>query len=259
MPYEQSRSCSLRVQQCTISEAVVNNAEEMAAAVVAHYPLANRAFERLLDILPAMTNYAAIPLRNYVSRPSVEDGILQAYNSCFGRDDGVYTVVVGPEGSGKTSTTACMSEHKTGVLHLSMNREDTPSSVLRKILSISGEQLDYKTFQPGLRDLYPLLVLVASKMGGRRLTILLDVDSYVCRYADSLAMVRVVAAQLAQAANVVVVTSDQTASVAFAHPDPNSDPNPNPNPSICRWAPSPSTSATPTNSSFPLPPLVSLT
>jgi hypothetical protein len=169
------------MQQSTISEAVVNNAEEMAAAVVAHYPLANRAFERLLDILPAMTNYAAIPLRNYVSRPSVEDGILQAYNSCFGRDDGVYTVVVGPEGSGKTSTTACMSEHKTGVVHLSMNREDTPSSVLRKILSISGEQLDYKTFQPGLRDLYPLFVLVANKMGGRRLTILLDVDSYVLR------------------------------------------------------------------------------
>jgi hypothetical protein len=144
-PYEQSsRTCSRRMQQSTISQAVVSNAEEMAAAVVAQHPLAKRAFERLLDVLPVATIFGPVYgiYGNYVSRPAIEERILQAYNSCLGSGDGVYTVVVGPEGSGKSSATAHALEHKPGVVYMHMDRADTPSSVLRNILRRSGEQID---------------------------------------------------------------------------------------------------------------------
>ena len=81
-----------------------------------------RALERLLFHLPTATITFPI-LENYVSRPSLEGGILRVYNSS--RESDAYTVIVGPKGTGKSSVVAHVLNNKSGVLYLDVSEADT--------------------------------------------------------------------------------------------------------------------------------------
>ena len=60
---------------------------------------------------------------NYVARPSLEKCILQASEQSLKNKGGLYTIVVGAKGAGKTSAVARVLREKKGVLALLVDRK----------------------------------------------------------------------------------------------------------------------------------------
>ena len=140
------------LQQSSSNE-IMSTASGALSAAVAAQPLVKQLLEWWANDLPtAKVNFPF--LGNYVSRPLLENRIRQVYNSRLrlGRD--AYTVVVGSKGAGKSFATAHVLQRKPGVLYLSVSKADTPSSLLRKILKISGKHVE-ESNELGLEILYP--------------------------------------------------------------------------------------------------------
>jgi hypothetical protein len=180
---------------------------------VANFPIAKRAYERLVFTLPVAT--PSFPfLETYVSRPALENMILEVYNSRSEDIYGAYTVLVGLEGSGKKSTTAHALDKKPGVVYLPVSAADTRVSLVRKILNTSGEVIeDHAEFDTSI--FYLLLEQVARRLDDRPLMVVLDLDSSACSSDRVLFMVASVAKSLARGASVVVVLADAHAGLVI--------------------------------------------
>ena len=179
------------------------------------YPGAKRALKQLFVVLPTTTNTFLFVGDNYVSRPSIEDKILQVYNSPLrsGRDS--YTVVVGPTGSGKDFDTMRVLGQKPGVLWVSVSEALTPSSLLRRLLQTSGVAVEQNMLL-GLNVLLPVFQQIADHNDGRPITIVFDVSVEEGPSLENvLYSVKSAAKKLAPAANVIVLLSGTTAGITF--------------------------------------------
>ena len=115
------------------------------------------------------------------------------------------------KGSGKTSTVAHVLSNKPGLLFVTVSESDTSSSLLQKLLSLSGERCDENM---NINILYPVLNQAAKDMGGRRVTVVLEIE----RETDSnsvLYMAKSAAKKLAVASNVIIILSEANAGLMF--------------------------------------------
>ena len=198
-------------QLSTSSGDVFNTVGAFSSAIVAAYPGVSRALEKLTRNLPTSKYNFEIP-ENYISRPALESKIQKVYASQEKCD--AYTVVVGVKGSGKSSAVAHVLSNKPGLLYISVSESDTSSSLLRKLLEISGERCDEITNILGVNILYPVLDQAAKDMGGRRVTVVLEIE----RGTDSnsvLYMAKSAAKKLAVASNVIIILSEANAGLMF--------------------------------------------
>ena len=184
------------------------------SAFVATYPGSKDVIQRLLSKLPDAA--VVIPIiDNYVSRPVLEDEILQVYN--LRREDsfGAYTIIVGPKGAGKSFATAHVLQLKPGVVYLRISQAETPLSLVRKLLKACGVNVD-DNFEIGVDVLNALLVQVAKKAGGRPITIVFEVERALGASSDEvLYMIDSAAKELALSANVIIVVSEANDALAL--------------------------------------------
>ena len=168
-------------------------------------------FRMWANELPFVTARFRVP-RNYVSRPSLESKILDVYESRT-EDSDSYTVIVGPKGAGKTSTVAHVLNNKPGVILLEVSEADSEKTFLLQLLSVGGASVEVNSvLQMG--SLYPVFAQAAGKSGGRRITIVVEVERGTA--SDGvLYMVKSAAKKLATEANVIIVLSDANAALAF--------------------------------------------
>jgi hypothetical protein len=150
--------------------------------------------------------------KDYISRPSFEKTILKvSKNVMEGKRPGVYTILVGPKGSGKSAVVARVLSGKRGVVHIAINEKDTPYTVVLKLYQQIGLKYD-----PALRttiDHFPsVLQKVADDREGLPITIVLEMES--CG-PQALRLVKLTAAKFASNANVIVILSDMNAASAF--------------------------------------------
>ena len=181
------------------------------SAIVAAFPGVSRALEKFQLNLPAIKYTFEIP-ENYISRPSLESKIQKIYDTRKKTD--AYSVLVGVKGSGKSSAVAHVLSNKPGLLYIAVSESDTSSSLLQKLLSISGERCDENMNILDVNILYPVLNQAAKDMGGRRVTVVLEVE----RGTDSssvLYMAKSVAKKLAVASNVIIILSEANAGLMF--------------------------------------------
>ena len=107
-----------------------------------------------------------------------------------------------------------MLSNKPGLLYISVSESDTSSSLLQKLLEISGERCDENTNILDVNILYPVLNQAAKDMGGRRVTLVLEIE----RWTDSnsvLYMAKSAAKKLAVASNVIIILSEANAGLMF--------------------------------------------
>jgi len=103
---------------------------------------------------------------------------------------------------------------KPGLLYITVSESDTSSSLLQKLLSISGERCDENINILDVNILYPVLDQAAKDMGGRRVTVVFEIE----RGADSnsvLYMAKSAAKKLAVASNVIIILSEANAGLMF--------------------------------------------
>jgi len=176
------------------------------------YPSATKALKQLFFRLPTAT--ASFPINErYVSRPSLESKIQKVYN--YSRQSDSFYVIVGPKGTGKSSLVAHVLQHKSGVLYFKVNEVDTATTLLCRILASSGVVVtDNDVDLLPLSTLYPVLSQASNEAGGRRMTIVFEVEWGI---PSSEGVWRVIAAakKLAVVANVIVILSDASAGLVF--------------------------------------------
>jgi len=181
------------------------------STIVAAFPGVSRALEKLKLDLPTTTHTFKVT-KNYVSRPLLESKIQKIYDTETESD--AYTVLVGGKGSGKSTAVARVLNEKPGLLYITVSESDTSSSLLQKLLSISGERCDENINILDVNILYPVLDQAAKDMGGRRVTVVLEIE----RGADSnsvLYMAKSAAKKLAVASNVIIILSEANAGLMF--------------------------------------------
>ena len=103
---------------------------------------------------------------------------------------------------------------KPGVLCLRVSHADTLSSLLRKLLLTSGENCEKDIDVLDIDILYPVLKKAAKEMGGRRVTVVIEIERWT--ESDSvLYMVKSSAKKLAVASNVIIILSDANDGLMF--------------------------------------------
>lgn len=150
--------------------------------------------------------------KEYTSRPSFEKTILKVSKNVRDiKSPGIFTILVGPKGSGKLSVVARVLSGKRGVVHIVIGEKDTPYSIVLKLYEQIGLIHD-----PDLQvtvDHFPSILLrVAEERQGLPITIVLEMDSSGPR---ALRLVKMIAAKFAPNANVIVILSDMNAASAF--------------------------------------------
>jgi hypothetical protein len=181
------------------------------SGAVAAFPAVSKALEKFKRNLPA-TKHSFPVVKNYISRPSLESRIHKIYNSSKETDE--YTVLAGVKGSGKSSAVAHVLSNKPGLLYITVSESDTSSSLLQKLLLISGERCEENINVLDLSILYPFFNQAAKDMGGRRVTVVLEVE----RWTDSNSVLRraeSAAKKLAVASNVIIILSEANDALMF--------------------------------------------
>jgi hypothetical protein len=181
------------------------------SAIVAAFPGVSRALEKLKLDLPTTTHTFKVT-KNYVSRPLLESKIQKIYDT--EKESDAYTVLVGVKGSGKSTAVARVLNEKPGLLYITVSESDTSSSLLQKLLSKSGERCNENINIFDVSILYPVLNQAAKDMGGRRVTVVLEVELG----SDSnsvLYIAKSAAKKLAVASNVIIILSEANAGLMF--------------------------------------------
>ncbi len=189
----------------------LSGAVSAVSAILAAFPGVSRALEKFTLNLPTTKYTFEIP-ENYISRPALESKIQKVYDKRKKTD--AYTVLVGVKGSGKSSAVAHVLSNRPGLLYITVIESDTSSSLLKKLLAISGERCDENINILDINILYPVLNQAAKDMGGRRVTVVLEIE----RGADSnsvLYMAKSAAKKLAVASNVIIILSEANAGLMF--------------------------------------------
>ena len=156
---------------------------------------------------------------NYVNRPTLEHSILMASKVLLPDKVGEYTVIVGPDGSGKTSTVANVFNNMKGVVNVCVSQVDTTKSlfstlarcVIRKEVVFRDTKLDA---QFDLEILFPILITVAKQQRDNLpITVVFEVDGGSPQ--TEIDWVQLAAKQLAHSCNVIVVMSAADAAATF--------------------------------------------
>ena len=192
---------------------IATGSSSTLSAAVAAYPKLEEILRALFFDLPnAQGKFPAV--RNYVSRPSLENDILQVYNTSFSmKTVGSYTVIVGAKGAGKSYATAHVLGEKPGVLYLKVTQAETTSTFGSKLLAAGGQsqtgQMDL-----GVGVLYPFLDQIAQ--AGHPITIVFEVERGAGASSEELLYtVKSTAKELAHVANMIIVLSEANAGLAF--------------------------------------------
>lgn len=151
--------------------------------------------------------------RKYVTRPLLEKSILLASEQSLEDKGGVYTIIVGAKGAGKTSAVARVLREKKGVTALLVSDTDTPESIILKLVKKCGIEVK-KGLDIDLEDFGPVLLKAAEIREGRPITIVFEVE----RTSTSLAVLLLIknfAKYLAVYASVIVVLSEANAGLVF--------------------------------------------
>jgi hypothetical protein len=189
---------------------LISGVGAISGAVYA-FPGVSRALEKLKLDLPTTTHTFKVT-KNYVSRPLLESKIQKIYDTR--KETDAYNVVVGVKGSGKSTAVARVLNEKPGLLYITVSESDTSSSLLQKLLSKSGERCDENINILDVNILYPVLDQAAKDMGGRRVTVVLEIE----RGADSnsvLYMAKSAAKKIVVASNVIIILSEANAGLMF--------------------------------------------
>lgn len=147
-----------------------------------------------------------------MSRSALEKVILGVHESIASESDDSFYILAGPKGAGKTTAITHVLDNKNGVLRLDVSEADTAKSILSKVLFSGDGTVD--TGNLGLNILEPGFWAAADAMGGRRVTVVMEVE----RGTDSesvLYMVKSAAKKLACFAKVIVVLSEANSALMF--------------------------------------------
>lgn len=184
-------------------------------AFVTAYPLLSQSLDSISKSLPS--SVAKFPfLDYYVSRPYLEDTILQIYNNSEYSGDS-YSVVVGIKGAGKSSLIAHVLDKKSGVVYYSVNDLDTPESIVTRLLWSSGQKYE-SNLNGHFELLFPVFQNAAKSMNGRKVTLVLDLERGTTS-EPLLTAIKLTAKMLGAVANVIVVVSDANAGTMTSFGD----------------------------------------
>jgi hypothetical protein len=150
---------------------------------------------------------------DYVTRPSLEDRILKASEKKLKGKGGVYTVLVGPKGAGKSCSVARVFRGKKGVVALSISDADTSASIILKLLTLCGIEVTHG-LNIELIEFGPVLLKAAEKRNGLPITFVFEVERSSTSL-EILLLIKSFAKLLARKANVIIVLSEANAGLAF--------------------------------------------
>lgn len=150
--------------------------------------------------------------KDYVTRPSFEKTILKVSNNVLeDKRSGIYTIIVGPTGSGKSSVVARVLCGKRGALHLVINEKDTQYSIMLKLYQQIG--LKYDPDRKVSVDHFPLVLQKAAEnRNGLPITFVFEMQS---GGPSAIRLVKLIAGKFASDANVIVILSDMNSATAF--------------------------------------------
>ena len=171
--------------------------------------------EDLIRVKPKFS--FVVPSAEYIPRPQLEKRLLDIYESkqTF-VNRGIYHVVFGAEGVGKSTTIIRVFEGKEGVIAVNVSQGDTAQSVFEKISRACGiPKLDDEI---SLKDFDLALSLASSRLGNdKRIAIILEVER--CGDITDARGVLAIAKLCAQSANVIIVLSEANAVPGFCDDD----------------------------------------
>ena len=175
--------------------------------------------EALVQVKPTFS--FVVPSAEYICRPNLEKLLLDIYESKQSFvNKGIYHVVFGAEGVGKSTTIIRVFEGKEGVIAVNVSQGDTAQSVFEKISRACGiPKLDDEI---SLKDFDLALSLASTKLGdGKRIAIVLEVErgGDINDARGVLASVKQIAKLCAQSANVIIVLSEANAVLGFCDDD----------------------------------------
>ena len=193
--------------------AIASESSTVLSAAILAYPTLEPILRLFFSKLPTVQTKFPV-LKNYVTRPALENDILQVYNTSFDRQTtGAYTVIVGSKGAGKSYATAHVLDKKPGVLFLKVTQAETSLSFGSRLLKAGGQALD-ENMKLGVDALYPLLEQVAQI--DRPITIVFEIERGAGEPSDEvLYTVKSTAKELAHVANVIIILSEANAGLAF--------------------------------------------
>ena len=150
---------------------------------------------------------------DYVTRRSLEDRILQASEQSLKNKGGVYTIIVGAKGAGKTSAVARVLHGKKGVVTLLVSDTDTAESLILRLVN----RCEIEATQ-GLRihldEFGPVLLKAAERRKGNPITIVFEVER-ISTSSEVLLLIKKFAKYLAVYASVIIVLSEANAGLVF--------------------------------------------
>jgi ATP/maltotriose-dependent transcriptional regulator MalT len=150
---------------------------EVAVIPLKSYPSFMSALEDLKltmgDMRPKFLELVG-PKSKYVDRPVLEAEILRFSMSRLNDKIGVYIVLVGPKGAGKSTILAKVLEEKKGVINILVSQADTPEMFLRRLLLSCGKIVEEEALV-GLEVLIPILRSVAEKRNDLPITFTIEV------------------------------------------------------------------------------------
>ena len=150
---------------------------------------------------------------DYVTRPLLENCILQASEQSLKNKGGAYTIIVGAKGAGKTSAVARVLREKKGVVALLVSDNDTPESLILKLVKKCGIEVR-QGLKIDLEEFGPVLLKAAEIRKGRPITIVFEVE----RSSASVAILNLIknfAKYLAVYASVIIVLSEANMGLVF--------------------------------------------
>ena len=151
---------------------------------------------------------------DYVIRPLLEKSVFEASEQSLKNKGGVYMIIVGAKGAGKTSAVARVLREKKGVMALLVSDNDTPESLISQLIKGCGIEVK-QGLDIVLKEFGPVLLKAAEIRECRPITIVFEVE----RTSTSLAVLLLIknfAKYLAVYASVIIVLSEANAGLVFS-------------------------------------------
>lgn len=147
---------------------------------------------------------------DYISRPALEGKILAVYEK-VNLKGGYYTIVYGVKGAGKSTLVQAVLEDKTGVVVVRVAEGDTREKVIASIYhSCKKIRLDSSSS----KEITDAMLAATKERGGRPVTVVFEVES--ASSSDVVMnVVKHIAKEFAEAANVLLVLSEANAVLGF--------------------------------------------
>ena len=127
---------------------------------------------------------------------------------------GVYTIIAGAKGAGKTSAVARVLHGKTGVATLLVSDTDTAESLILGLVNRCGIEAK-QGLHIHLDEFCPVLLKTAERREGCPITIVFEVERTSTSFLPVLLLIKNFAKHLAVYASVIIVLSEANAGLVF--------------------------------------------